>query len=259
MTNRVKLTTEELARFRREGYLAIDRPLVAADDLAVVRHLFDELFDHFDNLPRDLAYDLGDVQHHEGPRQIPEINDALKLEARLGDTRAFARCMDLARQFLGGRVHCYFDHAVCKPPHNDAATEWHQDLAYSPNLAGRDAVHIWLALQDVSPANGCMHFVPDGGRGLLPHRRRGESSMSHALVAEGFDSSTAVACPLGAGMATVHGLTTLHYTPPNTTDEPRLAWVLHFHAYRPPPWRVRIRKALSRAKRVLGRGPRRSS
>ena len=81
--------------------------------------------------------------------------------------------------------------------------------------------------------------------------------MSHALVAEGFDSSMAVACPVGAGMATIHGLTTLHYTPPNTTDDPRVAWVLHFHDRRPPPWRVRARSALSRAKHsILDRGNR---
>ena len=80
MTKRVKLTKTEIARFRREGYLTIDRPLVGADDLAVVRDLFNELFKRFDHLPPELAYDLGDVQHHDGPQQIPEINDALKIE-----------------------------------------------------------------------------------------------------------------------------------------------------------------------------------
>lgn len=246
---RLALTKQEIARFRRQGFLIVDRPLIAADDLAVVRQLIDDLFEHFNSLPRDLAYDLGDVQVHDGPQQIPEINDALKLEPRLAATAAFARCRDLARQLLNDRVYCYFDHAICKPPHNDAATEWHQDLAYSPNLADRDAVHIWLALQDVTEANGCMHFVPDEGRrGLLPHRRRGNSSLTHALVAEDFDSTTAVACPLGAGMATVHRLTTLHYTAPNTTDEPRVAWILHFHVER-RPWRDRARAALSRVKR----------
>ena len=246
------LTKEEIERFHREGFLVVDRPLVSADEVVVVRQLVEGLFDRFNSLPPDLAYDLGEVQHHDGPQQIPEINDASKLEPRLTATAAFARCRDLARQLLNGDVNCSFDHAICKPPHSDTAIEWHQDLASSPALAGREAVHIWLALQDVTEANGCMQFVPDDGRrGLLPNRRR--DSSEHVLVAEGVDSSNAVACPLGAGMATAHRLTTLHSTAPNTTDEPRLAWITHFHHAPRRPWTYRSRVALSRVKRAVSR------
>ncbi|HXY94153.1 MAG TPA: phytanoyl-CoA dioxygenase family protein [Acidimicrobiia bacterium] len=247
------LTTQEIARFHREGFLVVERPLVSPDDLVMVRQLLDDLFDRFDTLPTELAYDLGDVQHHHGPQQIPEINDARKLEPRLATTTAFARCRDLARQLLSDRAYCTFDHAICKPPHNDTAIEWHQDLATSPHLAGCNAVHVWLALQDVTEANGCMHFIPHDERlGLLPHRRR--SASAHALVAEGVDSSTAVACPLGAGMATVHKLTTLHYTSPNTTDQPRLAWITHFREAPRPRGVHRARVALSRLRQTIGRG-----
>jgi hypothetical protein len=247
---RVVLSQPQIDRFARDGFLVLDCALVSTAELAVVRRYIDDLFDHFSELPRDLAYDLGDVQTHTGPQQIAEINDASKLEPRLAATAAFARCRDLARQLLGSRVSCTFDHAICKPPHNDAATDWHQDLAYSPQLAGRDAVHIWLALQDVTEANGCMQFVPDAtGQGLLPHRPRGNGS--HALVACDFDPAPAVACPISAGMATLHQLTTLHYSGPNTTDEPRLAWIMHFQREVRRPLKFRIRAKLSRVKRAL--------
>jgi hypothetical protein len=245
----VTLTKDEVARFRHDGFLVVDRPVVTAADLVEVRRLLDDLFDRFDSLPADLAYDLGDIQLHGGPQQIPEINDASKLEPRLATTVAFARCRDLARQLLSDRAHCVFDHAICKPPHNDCAVEWHQDLATSPHLGDREAVHVWLALHDATEANGCMHFVPDAGRGLLPHRRR--SPLAHALVAEGFDASGAVACPVRAGMATIHRLTTLHSTSPNTTDQPRMAWILHFHDRPRPPWRSRARGSLARVRRSL--------
>src|SRR5437867_2984018 len=137
----VSLTKQEIARFHREGFLVVDRPLVSADELVTVRRLLEDLFERFDDLPPHLAYDLGDVQHHDGLQQIPEINDPSKLEPRLAGTMAFARCRDLARQLLNDRVSYSFDHAICKPPHNDAAVEWHQDLATAPQLAGRAAVH----------------------------------------------------------------------------------------------------------------------
>jgi ectoine hydroxylase-related dioxygenase (phytanoyl-CoA dioxygenase family) len=196
------------------------------------------MFDRFASLPRELAYDLGDVQHHDGLHQTLEINDASKLEPRLTATVAFARCRDLASQLLSDRPHHVFDHAICKPPHNGVAVEWHQDLATSPHLGDREAVHIWLPLQDVSESNGCMHFIPDDGRGLLPHHRR--TPLAHALVADGVDAGAAVACPLRAGMVTLHRLTTLHATSPNRSDQPRMAWILHFHDRARPSVRTRI-------------------
>lgn len=246
------LSQQQIDRFDRDGFLALDRPFVSTDDLEVARRLIDGLFERFDELPSDLAYDLGDVQLHDGPQQLPEINDVLRLEPRLLTTAAFARCRDLAAELLGNKVKCSFSHAINKPSHTGAAREWHQDLADAPHLAGVDAVHIWFALQDVNEANGCMRFIPDDEHSrLLPHRQRGGSSLAHALVADGVDRTRAIACPLQGGMATVHRPMTLHSTGPNTTHEPRLAWIMHFHREAPRPLSVKARRSLSRIKRSL--------
>ena len=226
---RVVITENERQRFDRDGFLVIDRPLVTADELASVRAVLDDLLAHFDDLPDDVAYDLGDVKVHHGRPQIPEINSTLELDTRLGQSAAFARCQELAHQLLSGRAVCNFDHAIFKPPRGDTAVHWHQDVAYAPDTEFADEVHIWLALQDVDEANGCMRFVPTGGhQPLLAHRPRGGSATAHALVAEHVDATAAVSCPLGAGMATVHKPATLHSTAPNTTDDVRAAWILHF-------------------------------
>jgi phytanoyl-CoA dioxygenase PhyH len=224
---RVVLTEEEIARFGRDGYLVVDRPLVTSEELKVVRQILEDLLDRFHDLPDDLAYDLGDVKVHEGPPQIPEINRALDVDPRLGETAAFARIQELAHQLLSGRAFCNYDHAIFKPPNGDTTVHWHQDLAYAPELERSDEVHIWLALQDVDEANGCMRYIPTAaGSRLLPHQQRGPSA--HSLVTDHVDTSTAVSCPLAAGMATVHRPATPHSTGPNTTDEARAAWILHF-------------------------------
>ena len=55
------------------------------------------------------------------------------------------------------------------------------------------------------------------------------------MVDEGcFDPATVVTCPLPPGGATFHYSKTLHYTPPNVSDEPRRAFVLGFGVQRPP-------------------------
>ena len=225
---RVVLTDEDRERFEGDGFLIVDQPLFVPEELEVVHHILDELLERFDELPTELAYDLGDTKLHDGRQEIPEINRALEIDPRLGETAAFARCQELAHQLLSGRAFCNFDHAIFKPPSgNDTTVHWHQDLAYAPERELADEVHIWLALQDVDEANGCMRYVPTGGRaGLVPHHRG--SALTHALVADEVDIDTAVSCPLSAGMATVHRPATLHSTGPNTTDRIRVAWILHF-------------------------------
>jgi len=243
------LSATDIERFHHDGFLVIDRPIVEGDDLDTVRRYLEDLFRRFDELPRDWAYDLGDVQIHDGPQQIPEVNLATKFEPRLLDTVAYRRCLGIARELIGAKARPVYDHAILKPPHNQTATPWHQDLATAPQLEGHAAVHLWLALQDVTEANGCMEFVPSrGDQRLRPHRRR--SDAAHALVAEGVDDRDAVVCPIRGGMATVHNLTTLHRTGPNTTDQPRFAWILHFRVAPPDQPARRARRALSRLARA---------
>jgi ectoine hydroxylase-related dioxygenase (phytanoyl-CoA dioxygenase family) len=58
------------------------------------------------------------------------------------------------------------------------------------------------------------------------------------------DSARAVACPLRAGDMTVHFPRTLHYTGPNLTAIPRLAWSLEFGPRRPLPFRLAAKTRL---------------
>ena len=73
-----------------------------------------------------------------------------------------------------------------------------------------------------------MQFVPGSHKGDVFHHepRDGEVAL-HLLEAEA-DTAGAVACPLPAGGATFHHSRTLHFTAPNTTDRPRLAFPTEF-------------------------------
>jgi len=245
----VVLRPNELAAFRRDGFLVVDRRVVDDEGVEMVRSLLGALFADFHRLPSALAYDLGDVQHHDGPPEIPEINGASTLEPRLLQSAAHARCLDLARQVLGRRAKRSHDHAICKPANSTAAIEWHQDAAFAGAARTEPTVHIWLALQDTTEANGCVRFIPDAGApALRPHHPR-NGAESHAIVATGVDGSAAVSCPIGAGAVTMHRPTTLHSSGPNATDESRLAWILVFRDPGPIWSPARIRRGL---RRILG-------
>lgn len=225
------------ADFERQGFAQIDS-LTTAEDVAVIRSLLDPLFERFDSFGAH-AVDLAGPQASGAAPRSPEINEALQFASPLRQTRAYLRCREIARCILGVPVGYVFDHAIYKPPHNNAATAWHQDEAYNTGPIPLRSVHFWIPLQPVTIENGCMWFVPGSHReGLLPYhvtsvRAGGATAASKGatVAADNVDSSRGVACPLPLGGATAHHPVTLHYTGPNQTDQYRRAWILHFGAY----------------------------
>jgi hypothetical protein len=223
--------------FARDGFLSIES-LTTVDDIELIRSLLDPLFDRFDSLG-ERAVDLAGAREPGVALRSPEVNEASILEPKLRQTKTYARCREIARLLLGAPVGYQFDHAIFKPPHNETATPWHQDEAYSAGPIPLRSAHFWIPLQPATVSNGCMWFVPGSNRGpLLPHHvasKRFKSANAPTrgatLAADNVDDSTAVACPLPTGGATVHHPLTLHYTRANQSDEYRKAWILHFAAH----------------------------
>lgn len=243
------VSANEIAEFRRRGFLVLER-VTTAEDVEHVARLLARLYGRYNYFMRrrrayDLAGGTGDL-----PR-ILEINRTLELEPALAATLTFARCCALAEQLLGKKVEYRFDHTIYKPAYNGAATAWHQDEVYTldPKLV---TAHFWVPLHDVSAERGCMHFIPGSHlQGIRPHRRLNDRS--HVREAVDVDTTDAVACPLRAGDATVHVPRTLHYTGPNLTPWPRIAWSLEFGPRRGLGFRLFAKTKLVWRKACAGR------
>ena len=220
------LTDEAIAHFHQLGFMIIT-DLTTPEDLDDVARLLAGLYRRFRELmDARRAHDLGSERNDARP--ILEINQTVDLEPRLAETLTFRRCSALAERLLGQPVEHRFDHAIYKPPFNGAATSSHQDEAYALERRIRSA-HFWVPLQDVTRDMGCMEFIPGSHRGALGrHHRLDRLRDAHALELVGLDTSQAVPCPIRAGDATVHFPRTVHYTGPNRTGTPRLAWALEF-------------------------------
>ena len=123
-------------------------------------------------------------------------------------------------QLLGESAVFRFDHSILKPPHNGAATPWHQDMAYGARRAAHPVqfnANFWIPLQDATIESGCMQFIPHSHLGnLLPHHPVGHDPKMHTLETDGIDDSTAARCEVKAGGCTIHHGKTLHYTRPTT-------------------------------------------
>jgi hypothetical protein len=227
----VRSSTLDATRFWRDGFAAIDE-LVDQGEVARLRTAYDEILDGTVAAPGDRH--LGGITRQvKGPAQAhPAFDRNAALDAAI----------ELATELLGEPVARFYDMLIFKGPGHPHATPWHQDIGYfgrpvaAPGTrAVLDDLQFWVALDDVDVENGCMHFVPGRHRDpSLEHRVcAGDPDDEGRLieitdVGRQLDLSTAVACPLRAGGATIHLPGTPHFTPPNASiDRPRRAYIFN--------------------------------
>lgn len=261
------LTDEEIAFYHREGYLAIDA-LTTSDDVAFIREAYDRIFAERAGRAEGAQFDLAGTDEEGQEAALPQILNPARYAPEINDSLLLKNARIAIQQLLGDDAPCHFAHAIYKPAKYGSETPWHQDASYwNPNVITR-SISIWVPLQEATPANGCMHFVPRSQQdeAVLPHRSINNDPRIHGmeLHPDEMDKvADAVACPLPPGGATFHNGYMLHYTPPNRSEIPRRAIILSGRDPRPVeretpisfPWQEekrtarmeRVRKATKQA------------
>jgi ectoine hydroxylase-related dioxygenase (phytanoyl-CoA dioxygenase family) len=229
-TPTISLTTSQVKQFQSEGFLSIPA-LTTQEDIADLRESYDRIFSDLAGRDRGDQFDLAGTDE-EGKRQsLPQILHPAQYAPEMNDSQLLINAAHVARQLLGPDATCEFAHAIFKPAGYGAETPWHQDAAYwSPELL-YTSVSIWVPLQEATPENGCMEFVPlSHNLDVLRHQSINNDPRIHGLELHP-DESKHVAnkstCPLPPGGATFHGPYMLHHTGPNTSQIPRRALILN--------------------------------
>ncbi len=142
------------------------------------------------------------------------------------------------------RVRLWHDQVISKPPGDNGHFRYHQDFYLWP-LDEPRIVTCWLALDDVTPENGCMHVVPGSHKdprfGLESYAA--ELAARAAAEAEGREAEETVRqkmayepaeigkpVELKAGECMFHHCLNFHATPANVTNRQRRAHVIIFMA-----------------------------
>jgi hypothetical protein len=250
-TFEVSPSREQIEFFRENGFLAVER-ITTDEEVAWLRQIFEYIFD-----PANAGRPGGPVDR-SGVRvpgqsgkltqsffpemQYPEI---LNTNFRRNAKRFASALLEIEEDRLTS-----WGHMIRKVP-GGPAVSWHQDHAYWQPEFDYNALGVWLPMHDVSTPMGAMQFIPGSHkRGLLPHHHQDEPGENLLTVDDPVDMATAVACPLKMGGCTFHHSETLHFTAPNTTDQPRLAFPMEFQIKpirrkvpAPMPWVEEFRRA----------------
>ncbi len=230
MTPTVRLTDEQITFYHENGYLAVDA-ITTPEEIERMRAAYDEIFARQAGRDEGMQFDLAGTDEDDKTATLPQILDPRRYSEALRDTLYEANAHAIARQLLGGDAKMNGSHAIFKPAGYGAETPWHQDAAYWSPANDYHSLSVWMPLQEATPQNGCMEFVPGSHRReVAPHRHINNDPRIHGLeiVPDAVDLSGAASCPLPPGGATFHDSRTLHHTGPNRSDIPRRAFILIF-------------------------------
>jgi len=217
---RDSLNSSQIETYRENGFLVIPDFLTAAElddwrtqvDEAVTQRL--ESGGYLQNQGDPDSYyaqvfvqclKLADT--HEGVRR-------LMLDERLG------RVVGELAGVNGIRI--WHDQALIKPPFGNP-TAWHIDNPYW-SFTSPDSLSIWVALDDATPHNGCLYYLP----GTHRHAGRDNAAITSDLAGlfkayPEWRDIAPVAADCKAGSAVLHNGLTAHGAGANMTNRPRRA------------------------------------
>ena len=136
-----------------------------------------------------------------------------------------SRLHGVVGSLLGPDSILFQEMALVKPPLIGSEKPWHQDNAYF-SYAPLDAIlGVWIALDDATAENGCMHTIPGGHTaGAFRHHHGTDCEIDRGLL----EIERAVPVPVPAGGAMFFYGLLPHQTPPNFSPGRRRALQFHF-------------------------------
>jgi len=141
------------------------------------------------------------------------------------------RLLDAVEDVLGSDLLIDGTLVFCKPPRDAGYVSWHQDSVYS-GWHLTPSTSAWIALTPSLPVNGCMRALPGSHKqGLVAHTNiKDEANMLRRgeIVANVVDESQAIDVALRPGEMSLHHSTLVHGSNPNSSDEPRIGFIVRF-------------------------------
>jgi ectoine hydroxylase-related dioxygenase (phytanoyl-CoA dioxygenase family) len=215
------LTDEEIEIYARDG-LVIPRAQLSPATQAQMREALDRLLAFRDDVaPESLI--------------CPHIATARAGgEAIAREWFTFATqpmILDCVQSILGADLILWGSQVFCKPAHTGRKVPWHQDGQYWP-IRPLATVSVWMAIDDATPENGCMRYIPGSHRNkrVYGHETSADASLvlPEQLRAQEFDESRAKNDALKAGQFSLHDVYLIHGSQPNHSPHRRAGFVARF-------------------------------
>lgn len=213
---RSRLDAEQVAHFRREGYLIHPEPVFAPAKFAGLKR-------HFESMLAALPA----TQRPEG-LDVPHLTDTALFEWLLDDA-----VLDLVEPLLGPDIALFSSHFICKPAGDGKRVPWHEDSAYWGDMVvPMQVVTVWLAIDPSDAANGCMRVIPgthrNGYSRYEPVVQPELNVFDREIITADRDASQAVDLELPANHASLHDGKLMHGSNKNASTRRRCGYTMRY-------------------------------
>jgi len=213
-----RLSDEQVAQFRREGYLIYNQPVLAADRFAALKATFEGILG---DLPAGERPESMDVPHFMHPGLLNWALDPSVL--------------GLVEPILGPDLALFSTHFICKPRGNGKRVPWHEDSAYwRGQIEPMEVCTVWLAIDPSTRLNGCMMVIPrthlEGRAGFSDYGPTDTRTavFSTEILEQQRDDSQRVYIELQPNECSLHDARIQHGSEPNTSSIRRCGWTMRF-------------------------------
>lgn len=217
----MKLTSSQIEKFRRRGYVAVPGFFNATEVAALQADIARLKRNGF---LRNVATD-GDGKTTSAVKQNLQLCPANFYSTLIRALPFAPKVLDAVTELIGPTITLHLDQIFLKPGKTGMGTAWHQDNAYFRIPKPLRGTAMWIAIHDATVANGTMRVVPDSWETPLPHERDGNSDHHIRCFP---DESKAETIELKAGSVLFFCYGTPHATGDNTTDTERAGLAYHF-------------------------------
>jgi ectoine hydroxylase-related dioxygenase (phytanoyl-CoA dioxygenase family) len=216
-----RIAPEHVRQFRDEGFFILEQ-VVSPSDLETLRGECQRLIEERDREMERLGVDKLDLDHR-GSRYFVHAYETSPAVRRflLSDLMA-----QIAKATLGENVFLFNEQYVVKAAERGMKFGWHQDSGFI-SYAHRRYLTCWIALDDVTEANGTVYLLPysrAGTRDVVEHVRDEETN--DLIGYSGDDPGEPVIVP--AGSIACFSSTLFHRSGPNTTDSMRRIYLAQY-------------------------------
>jgi len=224
-------TDEHVTFFRDHGYLVMNNAFNRSEVAAALDGLLD-LIDGKNPEFRGLQLEasarrlLPTVSREQKQDLVRKLHHYVNYDTRLKAIAEHPQLLHAVGRLLEAQPSLLADQAMLKPPLIGREKPWHQDQAFFNVPVAARVVGAWIALDEATPENGCMHILPDRHRQPIIHFQRRDWQICDEQIA----TDEVMAVPLQPGGLLFFDSYLPHGTPVTHSSQRRRALQLHYCA-----------------------------
>jgi hypothetical protein len=242
--NEYRLSTEQVAQYWRDGYLA-NIPILTDEQCDLILKEYDYYLGGECSHPgRDLLYEFHASQTPNDPNNVLiHVLGHWRLTEIFHDLvfhpKVVVPCSQLViegRQDV--KIRLWHDQLFAKPPKCGGVVAWHQDYSYWTRTQPQMHVTVHIALDEQTEENGCVTYIPGSHRWnrngeplpVLDFNFKDMEGIQSILTDTEKEQFKPQKVLLKKGHANIHHSMVVHGSYANKSDGPRRAAVLNYFA-----------------------------